>query len=643
LDLNPKVRRWDQSIDQADGVGLMRLNQPDIELEHGIRVNFATGFYRQGDYWTFPARTAPIGDVEWVPAGEHLPHGVRHHFAPLAFVYNGPSDDSLSVLTDCRHIFPPLTAITAQDVSFDDLNCNLEAETVQDAIDALCRSNTCLCTVTIDPDTDIENALGTIPAGSDIYLCFRMGEYSLNQPITLADMGHVYVTGAGGGTRLRALGQENVFRFDNCASVTIRDLHAETNTANVGDELGGTLEFHDCAAVTVEHTALQCGHGISRRAACIKVLNTRVRVNATHGTVGIRHNTLRVGHLQTGILLVNTSRAHVEDNQLMTYEKPSSIGLRALAAARNLTYLTPIARSLLTNIVATTIEGATSTEPGGRTGPEGNIINERLVVPGLSLMDASINVPITSRHAINIISPDPIIDSEDWVAAINDEHITINEFELASSGGVSGLIDAVGINILLNEGNIGSVANNWQSWFRRADADDVSVMGQGIVIAGEIAQDVRILDNTLNTCIQGVHVGLSRENSIANLQSESVVIAQNTVAVSMPTAVTGERHGIFVGNTESCLIENNYLTVDRFPTTTKLSIDAIRVFGIWGSRVYVRGNHVHNRGNDSFSHGVRFNPLNNHTPRRWLVSDNIASVRVTGDFADLVTVRDNAA
>jgi len=46
--------------------------------------------YRTGDYWLIPARTA-TGDVEWPgPVGKPEavpPHGIEHHYAPLAIIY----------------------------------------------------------------------------------------------------------------------------------------------------------------------------------------------------------------------------------------------------------------------------------------------------------------------------------------------------------------------------------------------------------------------------------------------------------------------------------------------------------------------------------------------------------------------------
>lgn len=61
-----------------------------LDLEKGIQVQFQNeGTYRPGDYWLIPARTV-TGDVEWPGEVDNPtalpPHGVEHHFAPLAIV-----------------------------------------------------------------------------------------------------------------------------------------------------------------------------------------------------------------------------------------------------------------------------------------------------------------------------------------------------------------------------------------------------------------------------------------------------------------------------------------------------------------------------------------------------------------------------
>jgi len=119
-DLHPKLRRWDQN-GAANENGLRLEKQ---ELEDGIEVEFGSGEYRAGDYWLIPARTAN-GDIEWPrvdpedPDSDPVaqsPHGVRHRFCALALVAAVPQDESedqLSVLHDCRNLFPPLTRLSS--------------------------------------------------------------------------------------------------------------------------------------------------------------------------------------------------------------------------------------------------------------------------------------------------------------------------------------------------------------------------------------------------------------------------------------------------------------------------------------------------------------------------------------------------
>jgi hypothetical protein len=101
---NPKIRRWDQRASEKTKLyeGALALAPNSwIDLEEGIQVFFAEDedeadlpIYRPGDYWVFPARVA-TGEVEWPqfypaqgrPEPKALPpHGVEHHFAPLALI-----------------------------------------------------------------------------------------------------------------------------------------------------------------------------------------------------------------------------------------------------------------------------------------------------------------------------------------------------------------------------------------------------------------------------------------------------------------------------------------------------------------------------------------------------------------------------
>jgi hypothetical protein len=134
---NVKVRRWDQKQPE-DGLlkeGALVIEENElIELEDGVVIKFEPGpppsQYRTGDYWLIPARFS-TGNVEWPQApvpnpndpSKFLtdpddptkflmgpkplpPHGVVHHYAPLAIVTldNGQP----TAIVDLRHKFPPL-------------------------------------------------------------------------------------------------------------------------------------------------------------------------------------------------------------------------------------------------------------------------------------------------------------------------------------------------------------------------------------------------------------------------------------------------------------------------------------------------------------------------------------------------------
>ena len=135
LGTNPMLRRW-------DGVGDVMASAP-VELEDGVQIEFDGGTFAVGDHWLIPARTL-TGRVEWPRAGTasvfEAPHGTVHHYAALAVVsFTGTVFDPAVI--DCRKLFPPLTAITAKDVSYDPSNCsNLKGtSTVQQALDVLCQ------------------------------------------------------------------------------------------------------------------------------------------------------------------------------------------------------------------------------------------------------------------------------------------------------------------------------------------------------------------------------------------------------------------------------------------------------------------------------------------------------------------------
>lgn len=135
-----KVRRWDHS--EKGGVALENgavrvteesgVNSGWIDLENGIQVQFqpsedegGSNFYHPADYWLIAARVA-TGNIEWPqklgPDGEPVlqdgrtipgskpPHGIRHHYAPLALLT--PTAGGEWNGEDCRCQFTALNKCT---------------------------------------------------------------------------------------------------------------------------------------------------------------------------------------------------------------------------------------------------------------------------------------------------------------------------------------------------------------------------------------------------------------------------------------------------------------------------------------------------------------------------------------------------
>ncbi len=105
---NPRVRRW-------DGVLQNVTNANFVALEDGVQVRFFAGSFRNGDYWTVPARTA-TADVEWPVnnAGTALrlsPFGIEHRYCKLGVLTS--DGETWTDVEDCRPLFPPVTELTS--------------------------------------------------------------------------------------------------------------------------------------------------------------------------------------------------------------------------------------------------------------------------------------------------------------------------------------------------------------------------------------------------------------------------------------------------------------------------------------------------------------------------------------------------
>jgi hypothetical protein len=478
---------------------------------------------------------------------------------------------------------------------------------VQQALDELCERRYGACSVSLFPGDDIAAVLAQIADNQDAYICFQVGLFNLTESITLRNKGNLKVIGSGFGTRIIGAELEAALIFENCQQVLVRDLHAETGVVGAGagtgrENLRGTLTFMNCTGVTVEEVSLRCAPGASRAASCITVENTFQfsDFDNTRGFARIRGCTLRVGDQQTGILLVNTPRSQVEDNVIQVARKPASMSITNLVAVKEV-------RTRLSGLLASNLR--TEARPtGGAT--------------GVTKRNNTITIS-TGTQSISFETDQTVAGGNTWEALIanNPPQNVSTSTELVRY--VRTLIDtqitaaAAGTASLLSP------------WFTAVVAEDEAVASQGIVIGGTETIDARILNNTIQGARQGIHVGTSRRENVRGtpILAQNVIIGNNNVDIWLPPTGVRERHGIFVGNCNSLIIESNMVTLRRFTTTSTQRIEAIRVYGHLGKRMIIRQNHI----TPNFNIGIYVNPLNNITAPLWIIHDNAALVQVQGN------------
>ena len=601
-----QLRRWDQtgSAATADGIPM---SSGWVDIEDGIQVRFSEGRYHPGDYWLVPARTA-TGDVEWEPfEAPNLhplalpPVGVQHHYCRLALLRVSASG-AITVLTDCRAVFPPLTAITAGDVSFDNTACHDQmpgVTTVQDAIEVLCHGGTGTCTVHVGPGDDVQAAFDRIAANASARVCFTAGDFTLPARVHVQGKGHVTVVGAGFGSRLLASKSETALEFQGCASVTVRDLTIEAGLA-AGKEkqvagLNGALTFRDCRSVDVEHVSLRCAAAARRLASCLTVRNANEPLTPMT-SARVRGCTLAVGHLQTGVLLINVGRAQVEDNVLHVPPTFKAGGIGPLVLDK------VFRKKLRDRMVAHVVMGTTA-PPGGAT-------NAKIVFGGQTLQfKTHPGLKAEWGKLLNAQPPGPDVNTSEKLLKY-----------------VTSKADAI-----LTDAATRALLPGFANWFTTVDSGFQDGAWQGIVVGGQLARDVRILNNTIENALQPVHVGLSDVTppgqTPAALKAGSVRIAGNTASVLVGAdSISRERHGVFVGNADSVIVEDNTITLQRLAGAENVTITAAQLYGHLGRRVLVRNNHV-----TGFNTGVnvtpRYQPGNTPYPPResvlWLVADNM--------------------
>ena len=115
---------------------------------------------------------------------------------------------------------------------------------------------------------------------------------------------------------------------------------------------------------------------------------------------------------------------------------------------------------------------------------------------------------------------------------------------------------------------------------------------RGIVVAGVTASEVRIEDNVVSQATEGISVGLSKSEAAKGeaLIADRVIVVRNSVTLRVTDGEERNRHGIFIGNANSVLVQaNRVVTEDR--KRADVEVDGVRLVGAYGRQVIVRDNH----------------------------------------------------
>jgi hypothetical protein len=600
-----RLRRWEQG-GPTTGVTGVPMPLGWLDLEQGVQVLFSGGTYQSGDYWLVPARTG-TGEIEWPPFKipntnpvPQAPVGIRRHYCRLAVLRSVAGN--ITIIDDCREKFPPLTSIAASDVSYDGANCAtlVNAATVQDALDLLCQNGRGNCTFIATPGKSVQAIFDAIPTGADAQVCFPIGTYSLDAPVTVNGKGNLKIAGCGPGTRIIGAKSEAALIFSNCLSVTIRDLYAESSTAGTGAALLGSLTVLDTPVVEVRDVTAKCAGGAVRAATCITIRNSTASASSlVRPAVRVANCSLQPGFLQTAVLIVNAARATVEDNDIFAAARPPLLSFDNLVLNHN--FRDALAKRLVANPVM-------GTKP-----PAGGVTNTQIQF---------------ANHTV-LFQTHPLLKGE-WNALL------LPPAQNATAVQVVKALQKTASDALIDP-NVRARSVKFQQWFNQVKAGFVSTASQGIVVAGQVASDVRILNNSIQGVLQGIHIGVSHRVPLNTFSADiagNVRVAGNTIEVSLPPdAIKRERHAIFVGNCNSMSIEDNRARLLRAVGAENIAIDALIAFGFLGKKVLLRHNHI-----TGFHTGIKFEPQFGHgfvMPNpgsvAWLAADNLLET-VTVDF-----------
>jgi len=478
--------------------------------------------------------------------------------------------------------------------------------TVQGAIDTLIENlNTgggC-CSIVVSPGDDIQAKVDSIPFGGDAHICITHGEHLIKQSILVEDKGHILIQGCGPGSRIRAVSSEAALIVRNCKSILFHDLAMQSEVVGKSAEqhhLNGTLSIFNIPVVNVERAFLSCADGSKKMGSCITVANDKAIPNSS---VRIEHCYLSPGHRQVGVLVVNAHRAQIEDNEIRVRAK--SKRWRLANKLKHRQFRMSMRDALISDI---------------SDKPNSTAKEKKLTYNGNTIFFQSPVVQKSWDLYLEKNPPERMLSNKEFIHYLQASAESVLFILSAENADPKRVVDI-------------RIPPAFKKWFNSMINYLPSVAEQGIVCSGSYADDIRILNNSTRGVAQGIHIGLSHRYRKGENHdvARRVRVEGNQTDITLSPEITGERHGIFVGNVDSLNLVANNIRAIRYPSTLGYPVQGIRIYGFFGREIHVRRNHI-----SGFDTGIYARAINPPAAAKclWRIEFNII-----GDASTLCDLR----
>ncbi|MEW2382839.1 DUF6519 domain-containing protein [Micromonospora sp. NPDC047707] len=401
------------------------------------------------------------------------------------------------------------------------------------------------CTVTAFPGDDLQAALDALPAtGGE--LCLAAGTFRVGAPLTVTGKQRVVITGIGPATVLVGEKHEAVLVATRCPDIEVTRLRVESgrapDTPPGAEHLLGALTFLGCDGVRVRDCEVWCPDSSGRAQSGIYAAPDPD--GRRPGAVEVRGNRLEIGDHQAGVIVASATESTVVDNTVV------------LSAGKATTLMTRLVARELGRFVA----GHLAADPAAGGGAAVELADGRTVRMG---------GPAALRRV-----------AADWAKATSTRRL---KSRASLHQGLARFVTASATEP--HQAAVGSVSGR----FLAAALKDTRAVGQGIVVAGDRANLVRVEGNEVTGALQGVHVALRAAGGGRRVLGQ-VVISNNTVSCAVPFFWGRQRHAFYVGSFSSLTMLDNHARLHRTGDQTDgTPVDAVRVTGQLGAFLQLRG------------------------------------------------------